>query len=343
MQQPWQEFLVTPDLTRGLATKLKQKPEIFTYASDPLLASLVCCLGLQYEIGKVGLDRLSNPLGVSFETETTSDADSSDNTATGSAAGADTVACASPSWHSQIISHGKEIGIRLWIPGVSEFSPRHEDFQHLLHPFSLSPDGKLHQIVLFPSQIARRYEHKGLQLVIVRDWALFAFLNGDANVNYFKTNRWEIENNTARLQVELMARNQVAFSGTHDLADHLLGGNGEGFSLHQKFYQNIHTRYMRLLPLHKNFSLVLSYLIGVLLDDMVQPVWYGSENHRLIVERTLELLEKSASLPQDLPEIFLPDSFHSLVKCLRERHTAELERHLTKFILDLTSRVTLTA
>ena len=58
MSKPWQIFSVTEDLKAKLAARLKQKEEIFPLSSDPLLASLITCLGLQFEMGRPEMDRL---------------------------------------------------------------------------------------------------------------------------------------------------------------------------------------------------------------------------------------------------------------------------------------------
>ena len=48
MSHPWQEFPVTDALKINVTKLLNRKDEIFSLESDPLLASLISCLGLQF-------------------------------------------------------------------------------------------------------------------------------------------------------------------------------------------------------------------------------------------------------------------------------------------------------
>ena len=145
MKTPWQEFTITEEMKKNLARQLEKKESIFSIESDPLLASLCSCLGLQSEMGDGENDRLSIPLGLNTKTI----------------------------WKSEIITHQNEIGIRFWVPGLSEIRPLHSDFGQILHPFSLDQNGLLSQIVVFPTQVARTYKKKGFELDHLKyDWNL---------------------------------------------------------------------------------------------------------------------------------------------------------------------------
>ncbi|MDZ4660231.1 MAG: hypothetical protein SGJ18_01295 [Pseudomonadota bacterium] len=319
MNRIWQNFPTPPHLKDKLISKIKEKGEVFSFLEEPLYASLLTCLGLQFEMGNREWDRLSATMGIKLE-------DFPGNP-----------------WKSEIISLGQEIGIRLWIPDHLEFKPQHPDFSLILHPLSINEEGLLDQIVIFPNQVARRYAQRGLELVIVSKWALSSFLcsSQEHSINYLKTNKWEIENNYAFDQVQLLRKHQVAFFGTHDLADHLLGGQKEGFTKNQELYEEIQTK---LFNPHlnrdstKNLDLILRYFVGVLMDDLAQPVWYASQPHINLIEQSLRLFEKIGQTKRDSVQIELPQSFHNLIKILRSKlsHNVEvLNEHFKLFESDL--------
>lgn len=320
---PWQKFEVSDELIAGLARKLEAKEEIFSFRSEPLLASLISCLGLQFELGKKEQDRASFLLGVDLEK---------------------LPGGANP-WRTEIIALGDQIGLRAWVPGREELAPLHEDFRLILHPLSMQ-NGRLSQLVIFPMQVAQAYEARGIELVVVRDWALSAFLSRSRNLNYQKTNREEIEQNIALLQMKLMRGRRLAFTGTHDLGDHLLGGHAGGIAQSDSLLADLEHVYAKVFAPGKGLrsQLVASYLVAVMLDDLVQPQWYGSTGHTLIARRALALIEVLAKRP-DIPAVFLPQSFHEIVARLRSREAsfAELERLFLRFSLDLQGSVAIRA
>jgi hypothetical protein len=311
---PWQKFEVNKAMHEGLARKLEGKEEIFSFRSDPLLASLISCLGLQYELGKRDQDRSSFLLGIDL----------------------DKLAGKNP-WQSEIIALGDQIGLRAWVPGIKELAPLHEDFRLILHPFSMQ-DGRLSQLVIFPLRVADAYLARGIELVVVRDWALSAFIGQNRNLNYQKTNKQEIEENIALLQLKLMRGRQLAFTGTHDLGDHLLGGHASGIAASDALVADLTQAFSRVFAdgKGKRSQLVTAYLAAVMLDDLVQPQWYGSAGHTLVARRAMALIELLSNRA-DIPEIFLPQSFHEIVDHLRSRKSSlsELEGYFLRFSIDL--------
>ncbi len=305
------EFPVNAEMKSNLRIILQKQEPIFSFAEQPALASLIACLGLQFEMGRLGWDRLSVPLGIELK-------DYRKNP-----------------WHSKIVSFEEQIGICFWIPGRIEFFPRHVDFAEILHPLSLDKDGQLTQIIIFPNQVAQKYARRGLELVIVKDWVLSSFLSegiDEKPVNYFHVNAHEIVSNSARWQAQLLAKNQVAFSGTHDIADHLLGGTVLGFKDKFEFYRRVQATYeftfSQKAP--EKSSLIVSYIMGVLLDDMAQPMWYESSAHLEFAQKTLNWLQTATTNSPRVRSLSLPRSFDFFVNALRAREPlAELQRHFT--------------
>ena len=90
----------------ALKAMLSSQDEVFSFQEEPLLASLVTCLGIQSEIGNPERDRLSVPLGIHVQDGVNP-------------------------WKTEIITHKEQLGIRMWIPGKKEFTPRHPDFANI--------------------------------------------------------------------------------------------------------------------------------------------------------------------------------------------------------------------
>lgn len=310
MQAP-AEFSVTTEMKKNLRNVLIKQNPIFSFAEQPALASLIACLGLQFELGRSAWDRLSFPLGIELK---------------------DYVG--NP-WQSKIISYQDQLGIRFWIPKRIEFFPRHPDFAEILHPLSIDEKGKLSQIVIFPNQVAQKYKKRGLDLVIVKEWVLSSFLANDGvsqAVNYFHVNAHEIASNSARFQSEFLAKNQIAFSGTHDVADHLLGGSAEGFVDNFEFYQRTKIIYDHIFSENKTekSTLIVSYIMGVLLDDLAQPQWYGSKNHLEFAQKTLLWLQCASTQSPQVKSLALPQSFDLFMDALRRSDCIEnLRRYFT--------------
>lgn len=303
MSGAWKKFELSDELLAGLEKKTARKEEIFSFRSDPLLASLISCLGLQFELGKPDQDRLSFLLGVDLSKYEINP------------------------WRTEIVTLGDQIGLRAWVPGMKELRPLHEDFRFIFHPLSLSRDGNLDQLLIFPNLVAEAYQAKGIELVVVRDWALSAFLSRQRNLNYQKTNKQEIEENIALIQMRLMRNKQLALTGTHDIADHLLGGHAAGLELSHPLLNEIARVYdkaFKAAPASRR-SLVLSYLIAVVLDDLAQPQWYNSEAHLQVARRACGHMEGSLGT-EDIAQIFLPQAFHELVTAFRNRSSTDRER-----------------
>ncbi|MES2768508.1 MAG: hypothetical protein V4596_05115 [Bdellovibrionota bacterium] len=279
------------------------------------MASLIACLGIQFDLGKKDWDRLSAPLNVK-------------------------IGGASNLWKSKLISFKDEIGLCLWSSEIDEFKPDHIDLKYILHPLSLDENHKLSRLIIFPNLIAQHYRKLGINLVIVKKWALSSFLAEAKNTtNYLLTNELEMTNGTPLIQAQLMATNQLAFQGTHDLADHLLGANRFGLERNQSFYALIHDKMEKaLLQEHSrpNIMRVLAYLMGVILDDMAQPIWYNSEKHYQTLKKALNNFENLEKFSSDKADLSLPPSFHALVSVLRDnKFNAEPGEAYDNFIKSL--------
>lgn len=295
MAAPWQAFPIAGKARANLIRMAASREPVIPFAEHRPLASALACLGLQAEMGGT-LDRLGEAFGIP----------------------------PSPgvAWQSETIEYKGELGLRLWKNDVEEFHPTEERLSFFLHPLSIDEDGKLSRLVFFPALIADAFRARGIELVIVRDWILHSGLVEDRAqaVDYTRGNVWEIGQNIAYLQAGLMRERRLAFFGTHDLADHLMGATREGLDRSRPLVDRIWETYGRVFAGEASpYALTLSYLIGLALDDLAQPQWYGSRHHEAFIDRLLARLENDDGPDFDL---FLPTSFNDVVAAMRDKSEA---------------------
>lgn len=228
-----------------LKEELLEKPDIISFSSDPKLCSFLSCLGLKFEIENPDWDRLSIPLGAKKRT-----------------------------LKAQMIMKDDLFGLVLTRMGGEEFVPHHPGFAELIDPLSLDESKVLSRIVLFPEKIAAFMQRQGIDLVIIKDWVLDSFLSEGKGYNYQFASEQEMNSQSALRQAQMLSRKQISFSGTHDLVDHLLGLN------ESKLFQarNYFEKSLDYIQKHSE-NKVLTYTTGVILDDLAQPKWYGSQKH----------------------------------------------------------------
>lgn len=287
-----QSLKIDEAVKQRLVVKLRQHGEAIRFGDDPALASLCSCLGLQHELGQPELDRLSPFFG--------------------------RMPGAGRPWRSELVASPEGFGLAISPVDGRRLEVRHEDFRWILDRESFDDNGTLSRLVIYPAKVANTFAAKGFELVIVRDWLLTSCLVDSAErVPYLYANEWEIRNNIARTQIGLMLGRRLAFSGTHDIVDHLLGADAARFDESRALLErarNVFEACEWNAP-----QLLLSYLIGVALDDLAQPRWYGSRDHHWLVGRALDHLPALAGGERAL---VLPASFHEMVRRLRAKGPA---------------------
>ena len=194
----------------------------------------------------------------------------------------------SSEWKVEIVEGAFGFGVSFEPKSEIQLIPRHADFRYFLSKESFSAAGDLQKIVIFPGEVAAFARSRGFELVVVRDWIMSSTLavNNEQKVRYLKANSWEVANNNALTQMDLIQNSQLAFSGTHDLVDHLLDMDLDALKQSDDLFQKVGQCFKLCFSGKSNSDssneqLHLSYLIGVMLDDLVQPKWYGSTRHRL--------------------------------------------------------------
>jgi len=214
-----------------------------------------------------------------------------------------------------------EIGIRWWREDGVPLQLRHADFRYVIDRSSFDAEGQLTSIVIYPARVAANFRSMGFELVVVRDWLLTSTLSEtpEDRVNYLHANDWEIRNIVGRMQAKLMQRRQLVFSGTHDIVDHLLGADVEGYATALPTVSVALEALAREFPEESESSSgahVMAYLLAVVLDDLAQPRWYRSTKHQWMARELIAGLPAARRRPWALKD-GLPVGFHATVARLR--------------------------
>ena len=162
-------------------------------------------------------------------------------------------------------------------------------------------------------------ELKGIDLVIVKPWVMSSLLATVKPVNYVTANLWEVENNSTRHQVEFMNKGQLPFSGIHDLVDHIAGSNSKGITAAPCLKSLLSIYQKKINSSRRNFDLMVSYLIGALLDDLAQPPLYGSAKHTYLINKSVLSLQKFGHRRCSKIPLSFPESLNKLMHHLRSQ------------------------
>jgi type III secretion system FlhB-like substrate exporter len=296
---------VTISARNKLAEMLLQQKPVFSFQEEPVLAALCTCLGLQFEMGNSDYDRLSPFFGVEIVNGQVNP------------------------WRSEIFSIENKIGIKFSLLSGFILTLKHPDFVSIIDKASFNERGDLDKIIIYPEDVARNFRAKGFDLVIVSEWIM-----SSDKVKYLVANRHEIESNIATTQIKLMQNRQLAFTGTHDIVDHLLNSDISKFNLSQELFNQVQDVFSEVFTLKRkalNSELLLSYLIGILLDDLAQPKWYGSKAHAKVITDTLSTLKNFKRAKSIEVALELTPLFHELVAAIRSEEPLQrsLQNHLS--------------
>lgn len=303
-------FQIAPEEIEVLRGRLLLFPVITLFSSEPKFAALMAALGIHQEVGTIN-DQLARFIY---------DADS------GEGVPRDRI-------RSELVEYRGYAGVRIWVAGHSRLELKLNGIRELMHPtFSFNPDGTIKQCVFFPESVAKIARLQGVELVLVREWALNTIFGGfDRNRQFYETNAWELVQNDALRYSGLLANKQIAFLGTHDLAAHVAGVEQSAIDDLQALGTEIRQRFERYFGQMKRpsvYSLVLPYAAGVILDDLAQPRNYGAPGRCFVLEWLMERLDRKTIDPSK-PKLLMrfPDAYEKLIQLARD---TDLERIQTE-------------
>lgn len=314
---------ITDTVIHNLKAKLLRAPKVFSFSSDLELSSWLVSYGIAREVGTVN-DELSRFI---FDA------------ATGTLV-------QRQSLKAEMISFRGNVGIRISSKQSSSLEVRIPGFRDLVHPhFSENADGSYHHIVLFPELITKIAALEGVELVIVKPWALNSMFGGfESTESYYATNFWELNTNDSTLFADLLVEKKLAFLGTHDLIAHVAGLKKSAWE--ELPQMALHVRQGIVSYLGKGSisipNLVLPYTAGVILDDLAQPPSYQSYSHRKMLREVLQAM--IATNKSDAKTVLLkfPLAFEKVIRLSREPSlTSDLAKKAVTELRDEVRRTTL--
>lgn len=304
---------LTDDDRARLRDKFLQTPEVIPLSRDPKFFSLIVALGIHQEVGTIH-DEFSTFL---YDGETG-------------------LPVARGDLRSELISYRGYTGVRIWSVSSRHLDPRVPGLRALFHPdFSFDSSGRLHQCVLFPEIITQIAALQGAELVSVRPWGINTVFGGfDPRIPYYQGNMWELVNVDAIRYARLLENRQIAFWGTHDLVSHIAGMRPETWQELQargKKMREIFENYFQGVKNPAPYALVLPYALGMLLDDLAQPMNYHSESRLHVVKLLADAIQSRAIRPDANPYLLkYPPSIETLIQLARSndlgrtRHEGEV-------------------
>ena len=305
----FRSFRLNPEEVEALRVELLQLPAVTPILSESKLPALIAALGVQQEVGTVN-DELARFIY---------DADS------GEGIPKDVL-------QSELIEYHGYTGVRIWAIGHTRLDLKLNGIRELLHPtFSFNPDGTIQQCVFFPESIAKIAKLQGVDLVLVREWAVNTVFGGfDRGKLFYETNTWELVQNDALRYSGLLENRQIAFLGTHDLSAHIAGISRTAIDDLYLLGSETRKRFNRYFGRMKRpsiYSLVLPYAAGVLLDDLAQPRNYGSPGRQFVLEHVMDLLDRRTIDPSE-PKLLarFPDSYEKLIQLARNTDFERVQR-----------------
>ena len=249
-----------------LRTQFSRTDEVVPLLSDPKFFSLLVSLGIQQEIGTIH-DEFSKFLF---------DGDSGDK-------------IPRESLRAEMIESNGHYGVRIWAEGHESLDPRVRGLRTLMHPrFSHRRDGRIHQCVFFSETIMQIAAREGVELASVKPWGMNTIFGGfDPSRSYYRGSMWEFVNLDAIRYSRLLERGQIAFWGTHDLVSHIAGAKRSAWPELRELgrsARDLFESYFDGVARPVAQTLVLPYALGMLMDELAQPMNYESPGRRRVVK-----------------------------------------------------------
>lgn len=293
-------FRLSTEEIEILRGRLLNLPSVTPIRSEPRFAATIAALGIQQEVGTLN-DELSRFVYDADVGQVVSRND----------------------LRAELIEYRGFVGVRIWAEKHARLELRLKGLRELLHPtFSFNPDGTVKQLVFFPMSLAKIAALQGIELVIVREWALNTIFGGfDRTRLFYETNVWELVHNDSLRYSELLEHRQIALLGTHDVSAHIAGALGTAMNDLQKLGAETRRRFKNYFgesKRHSVYSLVLPYAAGVLLDDLAQPQNYGSLGREFVLGKLLEILDSGVISASDPRHLFrFPDAYEKIIQIAR--------------------------
>ncbi|MFL5813384.1 MAG: hypothetical protein ACJ763_07375 [Bdellovibrionia bacterium] len=318
----YKSLRISPEDKEVLRKEFLKTPEVIPLSSNPKFFSKIISLGIHQEVGTIH-DEFSTFL---FDGRTGKK-------------------IPKEALRSEMIEYRGYTGVRIWADGYDSLDPRVQGMRTLMHPeFSCNTRGEIYQCVFFPEIITRIAALEGAELVSVRPWGINTVFGGfDPTKSYYEGNMWEFINLDALRYSRLLEKKQIVFWGTHDLVSHIAGIRKEAWpelEARGRSARILFEDYFSGMDRPVPFSLVLPYALGMLLDDLAQPMNYESESRRHVVGLLMDAI-KTRKIKPDSKRYLLkyPPSVERLIVLARTNDSQETRQHASEVLSDLISEL----
>jgi hypothetical protein len=318
----YKSLWISPEDKEVLRKEFSKTPEIVPLSSNPKFFSKIVSLGIHQEVGTIH-DEFSTFLfdarsGKKIPRE---------------------------ALRSEMIEYQGYTGIRIWADGYESLDPRVQGMRTLMHPiFSYDARGEIHQCVFFPEVIIKVAALEGAELVSVRPWGINTVFGGfNPTRSYYEGNMWEFINLDALRYSRLLEKRQIVFWGTHDLVSHIAGVRKDAWpelEARGRTARILFEDYFKGTGRPVPFSLVLPYALGMLLDDLAQPMNYQSESRQHVVELLMNAI-KTRRIKPDSKRYLLkyPPSVERLIALARADDVQKTRKQAAQVLTDLISEL----
>lgn len=292
-----ESFNLSAEGYESLRSLLARQADTVTFAAEPGLASLVACLGIQREVGTIN-DEMARFV---FDADTG-------------------LPIAPERLSAELVRYRGAFGVRIRARDCASLDLRFHGIRALLNPrFSFSADGRIRQFVIFPESVARIAQSQGVELVLVRPWALNTIFGGfDPSGHYYQTNFWELENNDSLRFARLIQNRTLPFLGTHDLVAHVAGVQDMAWPSLAAVAKRVGDTledYFGEIRVPTIASLVIPYTTGVVLDDLAQPPNYGAAGRLILIDELLRSIQaRSVDPERPLKLLRFPSAYEKLIR-----------------------------
>lgn len=250
---------------------LGQQEDVISFFHNLQKSTLIVSYTIQQEIGGIN-DNLARHL---YEADTEKKIERMD---------LKSVLCEYDDMIGVKVTNKKSIDMRIALPGFAEFT------RFISGGF-----------VILPELAADYLNRKNIEPVIVKRWLMqTTFSSFNLKTDFYQDQMWVLEENHALIYSELAAKSKIILQGIHDLADHAanatLSGWKKAIPIAKEVYSQL-TNYFYPYQQGNIPSHLISFVIGAILDELVQVSYYGSIGRIVAIQALLAKLNKAEINP----------------------------------------------
>lgn len=172
-----------------------------------------------------------------------------------------------------------------------------------------------------------------------------AFSSFNPQTDLYQNQMWWLVENAAFMYSELIANSQIVLQSIHDMTDHAANAKFLGWekaipiaiNMYQRLKHYFHPHQQGNIPSH-----LIALAAGVILDELVQVLSYGSRGHVIAIQALLAKLDKTEINPYAVLSLKdFPTSIDQVITMARkmenEQHIARIYKAVDHYYEDILS------